>query len=229
MSEQLPFETIRSRVSLSAVLQHYGLLSSFKLRGDQLVGACPIHGGTHARQFSITPSRNTWRCFSKKCDRHGDVVDFVAAYDRIPLAEAALRITDWFSLTDPNTKPARRTTMTDTQTKPSHRVYVTEDIRESKGSFRSETLTDAIGLSKSEISSESKSYSESIAAGHPMAIGKGFFSGVTKTYWTKVGAAWPHKDGKGLTVTIAPGISVSGRVVLREWTEEQPQSHDDKI
>ena len=119
--------------------------------------------------------------------------------------------------------------MTDTHTKPSHRVYVTEDISESKGSTRSETLTDVIGLSKSESSSECKSYSESIAAGHSMAIGKGFSSGVTKTYWTKVGAAWPHKDDKGLTVTIAPGISVSGRIVLREWTEEQPQSNDDKI
>ena len=229
MSEHFPFEVIRSRVSLSAVLQHYGLLSSFKSRGDQLVGACPIHGGTHTRQFSITPSRNTWRCFSKKCDRHGDVVDFVAAYDRIPLAEAALRITHWFSLLDPNTKPPRRTTMTDTHTKPSHRVYVTEDISESRGSSRSETLTDAIGLSKSESSSECKSYSESIGVGQSMAIGKGFSSGVTKTYWTKVGAAWPHRDGKGLTVTISPGISVSGRIVLREWTEEQPQSNDDKI
>ena len=183
MSEHLPFEVIRSRVSLSAVLQHYGLLLSFKSRGDQLVGACPIHGGTHTRQFSITPSRNTWRCFSKKCDRHGDVVDFVAAYDRIPLAEAALRLTHWFSLSDPNTKPPRRTTMTDTHTKPSHRVYVTEDMPEGRN---------------------------------------------TKTYWTKVGAAWPHKDGKGLTVTMSPGISVSGRIVLREGTEEQPQSHDDK-
>ena len=87
----------------------------------------------------------------------------------------------------------------------------------------------ASGLSKAESSSESGSYSESIAVGHSKAIGKGFSSGVTKTYWTKVGAAWPHKDGKGLTVSISPGISVSGRIVLREWTEEQPQSHDDKI
>ena len=184
MSEHLPFETIRSRVPLIDILQHYGLLSSFKSRGDQLVGACPIHGGTHTRQFSITPSRNTWRCFSNKCDRYGDVVDFVAAYDRITLAEAALRITHWFSLTDPNTKTPRRTTMTDTHTKPSHRVYVTEDMPEGRN---------------------------------------------TKTYWTKVGAAWPHKDGKGLTVSISPGIAVNGRIVLREWTEEQPQSHDDKI
>ena len=178
MSEHLPFETIRSRVPLTAVLQHYGLLSTLKPRGHELVGACPIHGGTHARQFVVNLERNTWRCFSAKCDRHGDVVDFVAAYDRVSLAEAAQRITHWFALVDP-TPPAtsRSTVMAETHAKPSHRVYVTEDITEGK---------------------------------------------TVKTYWTKVGAAWPHKDGKGLTITISPGISVSGRVVLREWTEEQP-------
>ena len=183
MSEHLPFDVIRSRVPLVTILKHYGLLSGFKSRGDQLVGACPIHGGTHKRQFVITLSRNAWRCFSNKCDRHGDVLDFVAAYDRIALAEAALRIADWFTLTGPVSTPQRRTTMTATQLKPSHRVYVTEDTPEGSN---------------------------------------------TKTYWTKVGAAWPHKDSKGLTVAISPGISVSGRIVLREWTEEQPASADDK-
>ena len=176
--EHLPFETIRSRVSLTAVLQHYGLLGAFKSRGPDLVGRCPIHGGTHARQFVVSIARNTWRCFSVKCDRHGDVVDFVAAYERIPLAEAAHRITHWFALVDPIfSATSRSTIMAETHAKPSHRVYVTEDITEGKA---------------------------------------------VKTYWTKVGAAWPHKDGKGLTITISPGISVSGRVVLREWTEEQP-------
>ena len=64
MSEHLPFETIRSRVPLTAVLQHYGLLSTLKPRGHELVGACPIHGGTHARQFVVNLERNTWRCAS---------------------------------------------------------------------------------------------------------------------------------------------------------------------
>jgi hypothetical protein len=37
-----------------------------------------------------------------------------------------------------------------------------------------------------------------------------------KTHWVRVGSAWPSKDGKGLTLVIPPGVSVSGRVVLRE-------------
>lgn len=33
--------------------------------------------------------------------------------------------------------------------------------------------------------------------------------------WTKVGAAWNHDDGKGINVILAPGLSVSGKLVLR--------------
>lgn len=34
-------------------------------------------------------------------------------------------------------------------------------------------------------------------------------------YWTKIGAAWKHEDGKGLNVSLAAGIAVSGKLVLR--------------
>ena len=41
-----------------------------------------------------------------------------------------------------------------------------------------------------------------------------------KGFWTRVGSAWPHRDGKGLQIQIVPGIAVSGRIVLREWTDD---------
>jgi hypothetical protein len=42
-------------------------------------------------------------------------------------------------------------------------------------------------------------------------------------FWTRVGSAWPHKDGKGLNLQLATGVAVSGRVVLREYTEEDAE------
>jgi hypothetical protein len=42
-------------------------------------------------------------------------------------------------------------------------------------------------------------------------------------FWTRIGSAWPHKDGKGLNVQLASGVAVSGRLVLREYTEEDAQ------
>ena len=47
-----------------------------------------------------------------------------------------------------------------------------------------------------------------------------------KPFWTRVGSAWPHKDGKGLNIQIASGVAVSGRVVLREYTEEDAKQEE---
>lgn len=37
-----------------------------------------------------------------------------------------------------------------------------------------------------------------------------------KSTWTRIGAAWPNDDGKGFNIVIAPGVAVSGKIVLRE-------------
>lgn len=37
-----------------------------------------------------------------------------------------------------------------------------------------------------------------------------------KATWTRIGAAWPNDDGKGYNIVIAPGLAVSGKIVLRE-------------
>lgn len=38
--------------------------------------------------------------------------------------------------------------------------------------------------------------------------------------WTRIGSAWPHKDGKGFNVQLSALPATGGRVVLREFTEE---------
>ena len=45
-------------------------------------------------------------------------------------------------------------------------------------------------------------------------------------FWTRCGSAWPHKDGKGLNVQIASGLSVSGRLVLREYTDDDAKEEE---
>lgn len=48
-----------------------------------------------------------------------------------------------------------------------------------------------------------------------------------KSFWHKVGSAFPHNDGQGIDLVLPPGISVSGRITLRERRaddEEAPQS-----
>jgi DNA primase len=40
------FRAIRARITMERVLQHYGVLGTFKRSGSRLSGPCPIHHGS---------------------------------------------------------------------------------------------------------------------------------------------------------------------------------------
>lgn len=46
-------------------------------------------------------------------------------------------------------------------------------------------------------------------------------------FWTRIGSAWPHKDGKGYNVVLS-ALPINGRVVLRDYTDEDAKADDDK-
>lgn len=89
------FRAIKDRVSIQAILDHYGLLEGLTPRGtDTLAGPCPVHGGTHSSQFRVSLSKNCWNCFGP-CSG-GNILDFVAQRERVSLSEAARLIDQWF-------------------------------------------------------------------------------------------------------------------------------------
>jgi hypothetical protein len=45
-------------------------------------------------------------------------------------------------------------------------------------------------------------------------------------WWTRLGSAWPTKDGRGLNVVL-DGLPVDGRLVLREYTDEDVKRDDE--
>ena len=47
-------------------------------------------------------------------------------------------------------------------------------------------------------------------------------------FWHRAGSCWPHKDGKGLNMQIPAGMSLSGRVVLREYTADDAEEDEKK-
>jgi hypothetical protein len=49
-----------------------------------------------------------------------------------------------------------------------------------------------------------------------------------EAYWLKIGAAWPHKDGKGFNLQLSALPASGGRIVLREFTEEDGTSENGK-
>ena len=49
-------------------------------------------------------------------------------------------------------------------------------------------------------------------------------TGQKKNIWTKVGVAFNHNDTSGLNIMITPGISVSGKLVLLEPKDKNPET-----
>ena len=47
-----------------------------------------------------------------------------------------------------------------------------------------------------------------------------------KAFWTRLGTAWAHKDGKGFNIAL-DALPLNGRLVLREFTEEDEKGDDD--
>lgn len=39
-------------------------------------------------------------------------------------------------------------------------------------------------------------------------------------FWHRAGSAWAHKDAKGFNLQVPAGMALSGRIVLREYSEE---------
>ena len=43
--------------------------------------------------------------------------------------------------------------------------------------------------------------------------------GEAKPIWHRIAPAWSQRDGKGFSIQLPPGVSISGRLVLREIDE----------
>ena len=91
------FREIRSRITMEQVLDHYGVLGTFKRTGTRLSGPCPIHGGSNPTQFRVETEKNIWNCFSD-CKRGGNALDFIATKEAISIHEAALKACEWFGI-----------------------------------------------------------------------------------------------------------------------------------
>jgi hypothetical protein len=173
----LSFKDIERLVSLEMILSYYGVLSELRTTGKQLQGPCPIHRGSNRRQFIVELSTGLWHCFGD-CEAGGKgPLQFVAAYERVPIERAAQLITEWFALIPPSQQHPKERTSVMTSNKPSHYLWIVEDRKGGDGD--------------------------------------------EKASWHRIAAAWPQRDGKGLTIQLPPGVSVSGRLILREYEEQK--------
>lgn len=91
------FREVRSRITMEQVLEHYGVLDTFKRTGTRLSGPCPIHGGSNPSQFRVDTEKNLWNCFSE-CKHGGNVLDFIVKKEDVSIHDAAIKACEWFSI-----------------------------------------------------------------------------------------------------------------------------------
>jgi DNA primase len=84
----IDFARVREVVSMRDVLRLAGYEPAESV-GDQLRGACPLHGSTSAnsRSFSINLRKQAFQCF--QCGATGNQLDLWIAISKLPLPEAA--------------------------------------------------------------------------------------------------------------------------------------------
>ena len=110
MAEWVDFNELKQRVSITDVLNHYGLLDSLTPRkgGEELVGLCPFHE-ERRKSFGANTVKNNFQCFS--CKAHGNVIDFVRHKEELgegrgATRTAALLLQQWFPFTTEQGAPS---------------------------------------------------------------------------------------------------------------------------
>lgn len=89
------YAAVKAAVPIERVLERIG--HPFVGKPDGHIEAiCPIHKGTHRRQFKTTTNGRGFKCFG--CGVSGNVLDLVAALQDLELREAAIRLVEWFDL-----------------------------------------------------------------------------------------------------------------------------------
>ena len=83
------FERLRNEITMQQVLDLLDVVWT-RASGDQLRGACPVHGSTNAksRSFSVNLSRGRYYCH--RCGSRGHALELWAAVHDLSLYEAAL-------------------------------------------------------------------------------------------------------------------------------------------
>lgn len=89
------FAALKQSISISQVLDRYGLLQHLHRSGNSLSGPCPLHAGHNPTQFRVSLSKNCWVCFGD-CQAGGSILDFVSRKEGISIRAAAVLLDEWF-------------------------------------------------------------------------------------------------------------------------------------
>src|SRR5947209_8743243 len=138
MATWVDIKKVRESVDIEQILEYYGLVDQLTRKGDQLIGACPMHKGTNKSQFHVSLTKNAFHCFGdskSNASLHnagGNLIDFVRVMEGIEepddsdqhkaARQGALLIQEWFGLTSQRTPRAQAHTDVREKPRPSEPV-----------------------------------------------------------------------------------------------------------
>lgn len=96
-SGYVDFAALKQRVSIAQVIEMLNLAGTLSAEGDRLVGCCPIHRGSDASEFVVTPAKGLWLCHGR-CNAGGDMIELVARVRSVSVVHAARNIADHFPI-----------------------------------------------------------------------------------------------------------------------------------
>jgi hypothetical protein len=91
------FKKLKEHVSLTRILEHYGLIESLSETTQGYEGVCPVCGST---AFKANTEKNAWFCFGECKEKEekngGNILDLVASIEGVSVKKAAVLIDRWF-------------------------------------------------------------------------------------------------------------------------------------
>jgi DNA primase len=114
-SEWIDFKEIKRAVSLEMVLAHYNVALR-RVNKDSLRGACPLptHSSKGEQSFCVNTAKNAWSCQSVSCvkarqgRKGGNVLDLVAVIEACSIRDAALKLANWFNVSNGGVSPPEK-------------------------------------------------------------------------------------------------------------------------
>lgn len=88
------YKAVKKHVSITQILERYGLTTTLRQDGENLHGPCPFHD-SDPTQFIVSLARNCWICMGN-CKSGGSILDFVAKKEAISIRQSARLIAEWF-------------------------------------------------------------------------------------------------------------------------------------
>jgi DNA primase len=85
------YKEVKEKITIEQVLRKYGV--QYMKRGTQLAAPCPFCDGGG---FKASPEKNCFKCFSDGCTAKGNILDFVAFFEKVSIKQAAQKLYDEF-------------------------------------------------------------------------------------------------------------------------------------